>query len=83
MASYLWWTRTQRIRTVAQVSFEVALLETAQPPAYQRIALQVKHLRQLGFSLSRIARQLGVTDKTVAKAVRWMSSMHSREADGP
>jgi hypothetical protein len=69
-----WWTRTQRIRTVAQVSFEVALLETAEAPTYQRIALQAKHLRQLGFSLSRTARQLGVTDKTVAKAIRWIGS---------
>ena len=67
-----WWTRSHRIRTSAEVPFQAALLETAQAPAYQRIASQAKHLRDLGLSLSRIAHHLGVTDKTVAKGLAWM-----------
>mgnify|MGYP001764091167 CR=1 FL=1 len=51
------------------------MLETAEPPIYQRIALRAKHLRELGFSLSRTAQHLGVTDKTAAKAVRWADCM--------
>jgi hypothetical protein len=33
-----WWTRSQRIRTIAEVALRVALLETAEPPKYQQIA---------------------------------------------
>lgn len=65
-----WWTRTQRIRTAAEIPFEAALLETAKPPLYQRIAPKAVSLWELGLSLSRIGRDLGVTDKTVAKALR-------------
>lgn len=64
-----WWTRTQRIRTAAEIPFEAALLETAEPPLYQRIAPKAMRLWKLGLSLSRIARHLGVTDKTVAKSL--------------
>lgn len=73
-----WWTRSQRIRTAGALPFEAALLETAEVPAYQRIAQEAKHLQQLGLSLSRIAKHLGVTDKTAAKAIRWVSSRHAR-----
>ena len=66
------WTRTQRIRTAAEVPFDVALLDTAGPPIYQRIARKALHLRELGLSDRVIARRLGVTDKTVAKAVAWL-----------
>ena len=69
IASYLWWTRSQRIRTAAEIPFEAALLETAQAPLYQRIAPKAMRLWELGLSLSRIAQHLGVTDKTVAKSL--------------
>ncbi len=62
-------TRTQRIRTAAEIPFETALLETAEPPLYQRIAPKAMRLWELGLSLSRIARHLGVTDKTVGKSL--------------
>lgn len=67
----LWWTRTQRIRTAAEMPFEVVLLDRAPPPVYQRIARKAVHLQQLGLSLSAIARRLGVTGKTVAKGIVW------------
>ena len=50
------WTRTQTIRTVAQIPFEVAILETAEPPTYQRIAPQARRLSQLGLPALRIAQ---------------------------
>jgi hypothetical protein len=53
------------------VPFEVALLEAEERPAYQRIADEAKKLHRLGLSNSKIARHLGVDDKTVAKAIRW------------
>ena len=53
------------------MAFEVALLETEQPPKYQQIAQKALHLNQLGLSNEAIARHLGVDGKTVAKALRW------------
>ena len=67
-----WWTRTRRIRTAAEVPFEVALLDTSPPPIYQRIARKALHLQELGLSRSAIARRLAVDEKTVAKAIRWL-----------
>lgn len=64
-----WWTRTQRIRTAAEIPFEAALLQTAEPPLYQRIAPKTMRLWELGLSLARIARHLAVTNKTVAKSL--------------
>ena len=70
--SFEWWTRTQRIRTAGQVRFEATLLDTAQQPTYQRIAQKALQLEQLGLHHSAIASRLGVTDKTVAKGIRWL-----------
>jgi hypothetical protein len=67
-----WWTRSQRIRTAAEVPFEVAMLDIEQSPIYQRIAFEAKQLQGLGMSFSRIAEQLGVDHKTVAKSIRWL-----------
>lgn len=51
--------------------FEAVLLQTVDPPIYQRVATQAARLRQLGLSFARIAKSLGLSDKTVVKAVRW------------
>ena len=67
-----WWTRSQRIGTFAEISFEVALLEAVVAPIYQQIAEKVLHLNQLGLSNEAIARRIGVDGKTVAKALRWV-----------
>ena len=69
-----WWTRTQRIRTAAEVPLEVVLAETEERPLYQRLARKALHLRELGLSLSAIARKLGVDDKTVAKSIQWLKA---------
>ncbi len=50
----------------------MALLETSALPLYQEVAQKAVHLRDLGLSLSAIARKLKVDDKTVAKAARWL-----------
>lgn len=55
--------------------FEVALAETSGLPAHQRIARRALHLRALGLSDRAIAVSLGVTDKTAAKAIRWLESL--------
>jgi transposase-like protein len=63
-------TRAQPIRTTAEVPLAFSLLETRPAFAYQRIAREAVRLRELGMSASSIARLLGVTDKTVTKAIR-------------
>ena len=75
MAKGVWWSRTQSIRTAATSPFEVALVETFQLPAYQRIARKALQLRELGLNDRAIAVRLGVTDKTAAKAIRWLESL--------
>ena len=67
-----WWTRTQTIRTLAQVPLDVIIRESEEIPAYQEIAHKALHLSKLGFSDSTIARYLKVSDKTVRKAIKWI-----------
>ena len=67
-----WWTLSQRIRTFSEISIEAAILDTAPAPVYQQIAPKALQLQQLGMSKSAIANRLGVTDKTVAKAIGWL-----------
>jgi hypothetical protein len=67
-----WWTRTQRIRTVALIPLEAALLDTGAAPIYQQIAAKALNLQQLGLTCSAIAGRLNVTDKMVAKPIAWL-----------
>ena len=50
----------------------MALTETEERPVHQRIATKALHLRELGLSDRVIAQRLGVSDKTVGKAIRWL-----------
>ena len=52
----------------------MALIEASAAPPYQQIAAEAARLALLGLSRARIATALGVTDKTVAKALRWLRS---------
>ena len=54
---------------------EFPLIETRRPFAYQAIAKEAFTLHRLGMSAAAIARALGVTDKTVTKAIRRAASM--------
>jgi hypothetical protein len=56
---------------LAEISFEVDLLEAEAPPKYQRIAEIALHLNKLGLCNQAIARRLRVDGKTVAKALMW------------
>jgi len=46
------------------------LVETRQPFKYQQIGERASLLHRLGMSAGAIARRLGVSDKTVTKALR-------------
>ena len=41
-------------------------------PAYRRLADRAAAFRVMGWSDHSIAVQLDVTDKTIAKAIRWL-----------
>jgi hypothetical protein len=66
-----WWTRSQPIRTVAELSLSFPLLETRPPFAYQYLAERASELWRLGMSACVIARALGVSDKTITKTLRY------------
>jgi hypothetical protein len=71
--SLSWWTRSHRIRIIAELPLSVTLLEAEKSPLYQLIADKALHLKQLGLSMEGIARHLDVDGKTVAKALSWLS----------
>ena len=66
------WTRSQPIRTAGQIALTFSLLEARPAFAYQRIAVEATRLQNLGMSAVTIAKSLGVTDKTVVKAISWV-----------
>jgi len=68
-----WWTRTQRIRTAAELPFEAVLADAIAAPVYQRIASKALHLQQLELRPAAIARRLGIDRKTVTKALAWLA----------
>ena len=53
---------------------EVPLFETAPRPVYQEIAHKARLLHKLGLNDATISTRLGVTRKTVAKAIRWSAT---------
>jgi len=79
--SLRWWTLSQRIGTLAEIPFEVAVLDAGTSPAYQKIASKSFQLQQLGLSNSAIAKRLEVSDKTASKAISWLLgvSLHHRD----
>jgi hypothetical protein len=66
-----WWTRSQSIRTLAQIPIEVALVDPVQPLKHEEIAAEVVLLRKLGVPVYKIAHAVGVADKTVLRALKW------------
>jgi len=55
------------------VQIEVTLTEVAEPPCYQKIASEAKHLNQLRMNANRIANCLGVDRTTVTRALCWVA----------
>lgn len=68
-----WWTWTVRIRTIAKIPIQVNLMNSEKQPVYQQVANKSLHLTELGFSNRKIAEYLSVDEKTIAKAIQWIS----------
>ena len=69
--------RNACLRIVAGLPIDVELRQVSARPRYQQIAERAVWLRGLGYPDSLIASCIGVTDKTVAKAIRWFMSRSS------
>jgi hypothetical protein len=63
-----WWTRLQPIRTVSEIELDFVVFTQDLFP-FQAIAAEAQAMRRLGMTLQAIARALGVSEKTVWKAV--------------
>jgi hypothetical protein len=68
------WTRSQSIRTAAEIPIEIDLVEDLPVPIYQQIAARATQLREQGLSDRRIGQELGVDPKTAVKAIDWLKS---------
>jgi hypothetical protein len=66
-----WWTQSQPIRTLAELPLSFPIHEIRHPFAYQYLAEKASELHRLGMSTCTIARALKVSDKTIAKALRF------------
>src|SRR5438132_12780090 len=64
--------RSPPIRPAGQIALTFSLLQARPAFAYQRIAVEATRLQNLGMSAVTIAKSLGVTDKTVVKAISWV-----------
>jgi len=53
---------------------DIEIVETTEPPVYQRIAAKATHLHELGMTYLEISKKLGVDRWTAGKAVRWAKS---------
>ena len=74
------WTPWERIRTLAEFDVEFAVFPE-EPFLYQDIGPKALELFRLGMSYLKIAEELRVTDKTVAKGIRYVEKL--REAARP
>ena len=60
---------------MARLGLAEELRERRPTPVYQRSAAKAVSLRYRGYSAHAIAVELRVTDKTVAKAIRWFKGL--------
>ena len=70
------WTRSQRIRTTAELEVVADVVDPADPPARNEIGLKARRLHDLGMTYREIAGAVNVSEKTVARAVRDIRREH-------
>ena len=69
-----WWTRSERLGTLARVLADVDICDPFKIPIYQEIAAEVAELDDRRVRVSVIARRLAVDHHTVDKALCWFRS---------
>ena len=66
-----WWTRSQRLRTLAALPVQVEVRAPPKIPVYQRIGAEAAEMQARGVPIAAIARHLRVDHHTVEKAIWW------------
>ena len=74
LIQWQWWTRSERLRTLARVLADVDICDPLTIPIYQLIAAEVAAMHDRRVRVSAIARRLAVDHHTVDKALRWFRS---------
>lgn len=64
-----WWTRSQPIRTFAEIHAHIKVLPANRPYLYQKLTQKATELHLLGMSYIKISKILGVDPKTIKKAI--------------
>ena len=70
ISACLEWTRSQPIRTAAQLQMSFPLLSVEGSFPHQMLGPKIRELARLGLSTNAIARALAVDWKTVRKALQ-------------
>ena len=70
----LWWTRSERFRTLARLLGDVAISDLFVIPIYQVIAGVSAAMHARGVRVGTIAKRFGVDHHTAKKAVGWFRS---------
>ena len=70
----LWWTRSERFRTLGRLLVDVGISDPFVIPIYQVIAGVSGATSDRGARVSRIAKHFAVDHHTAAKALRWFRS---------
>ena len=65
------WTRSQRLRNLAEISLEVELRGQPKTPVYQLIAAEAAQMHDPGVLVSAIAKHFRIDYNTAAKALGW------------
>lgn len=68
---FLWRTRSQPIRTAAQITASIKILPVKTPPLYQKLTQKVKELQLLGLSYKEIAKRLNISQGTITNALKY------------
>jgi hypothetical protein len=64
------WTRTQRIRTAAELPISADLVDGQPYRKYAALAERSRHLTELGMTQAEIAVALKTTPRTIRRALR-------------
>ena len=65
-----WWTRSQPIRTTAEIQAHIKILPAKLPYLYQKVAKKAIELHLLGLSYIKIGKILNIDPKTAKKACK-------------
>ena len=64
----------QLVRTICEIPIEIYVIDSSEQPRYQKFAVNIQQLKQLGLNRRTIATQIKLDLKTVSRAIPRLSS---------